>query len=187
MALAINIFKGPERREIIVRGQSYGADPPSPSPPGECVGAGGGHSLGGEGGWVVNILEDVRHSPVLYVCKYFVVQNIHLTRSLLEERIDIELELELGHVQVLDVLLYGGAALDPLPSLLLGVIRVSSSLLGGPTAKVKAQCCGSGMFIPDPGSDFFHPGSGSRIRTVSIPDPGSASKNLCILTQKNCF
>jgi hypothetical protein len=21
------------------------------------------------------------------------------------------------------------------------------------------QCCGSGMFIPDPGSDFFHPGS----------------------------
>ncbi len=31
------------------------------------------------------------------------------------------------------------------------------------------QCCGSGMFIPDPGSDFFP----SRIRTVSIPDPGS--------------
>jgi hypothetical protein len=29
------------------------------------------------------------------------------------------------------------------------------------------QCGGSGMFIPDPGSDFFHPGS--RIRTVSIP------------------
>jgi hypothetical protein len=34
------------------------------------------------------------------------------------------------------------------------------------------QCCGSGMFIPDPGSEFFHPGSriqgqkdfGSRIR-----------------------
>ncbi len=37
--------------------------------------------------------------------------------------------------------------------------------------------CGSGMFIPDP--TFFHPGS--RIRTVSIPDPGS-SKNLSILT-----
>jgi hypothetical protein len=34
--------------------------------------------------------------------------------------------------------------------------------------------------IPDP--TFFHPGS--RIRTVSIPDPGSASKNLSILTQK---
>ncbi len=34
------------------------------------------------------------------------------------------------------------------------------------------QCCGSGMFIPDPGPEFFHPGSqilgqnnsGSRIR-----------------------
>jgi hypothetical protein len=32
------------------------------------------------------------------------------------------------------------------------------------------QCCGSRMFIPDPGSEFFHPGSrvkkdsGSRIR-----------------------
>jgi hypothetical protein len=32
---------------------------------------------------------------------------------------------------------------------------------------------------------FFHPGS--RIRTVSIPDPGSASKNLSNLTQKNGF
>jgi hypothetical protein len=34
--------------------------------------------------------------------------------------------------------------------------------------------------IPDP--TFFHPGY--RIQTVSIPDPGSASKNLCILTPK---
>ncbi len=42
------------------------------------------------------------------------------------------------------------------------------------------QCCGSGMFIPDPGSNFFP----SRIRTVSIPDPGSSSKNLSILTRK---
>ncbi len=42
------------------------------------------------------------------------------------------------------------------------------------------QCCGSGMFIPDPGSDFFP----SRIRTVSIPDPGSSSKNLSTLTPK---
>ncbi len=40
------------------------------------------------------------------------------------------------------------------------------------------QCGGSGMFIPDP--TFFHPGS--RTRTVSIPDPGSSSKNLSILT-----
>jgi hypothetical protein len=34
--------------------------------------------------------------------------------------------------------------------------------------------------IPDP--TFFYPGS--RIRTVSIPDPGSSSKNLSILTLK---
>ncbi len=34
--------------------------------------------------------------------------------------------------------------------------------------------------IPDP--TFFH--LGSRIRTVSIPDPGSSSKNLSILTPK---
>ncbi len=34
--------------------------------------------------------------------------------------------------------------------------------------------------IPDP--RFFHPGS--RIRTVSIPDPGSSSKNLSILIPK---
>ncbi len=47
------------------------------------------------------------------------------------------------------------------------------------------QCGGSGMFIPDPGSDFFHPGS--RFRTVSIPDPGSASKNLSVLTPKKWF
>jgi hypothetical protein len=33
------------------------------------------------------------------------------------------------------------------------------------------------MFIPDPESDFFHPGS----KVYKIPDPGSASKNLSIL------
>ncbi len=51
-------------------------DPPSPSPPGECVthafGAGEDTLAGGEGVGV-NILEDVRHSSVLYVCKYFVL------------------------------------------------------------------------------------------------------------------
>jgi hypothetical protein len=32
----------------------------------------------GRGGWGVNILEDVRHSSVLYVCKYFVLEpNFH--------------------------------------------------------------------------------------------------------------
>ncbi len=40
------------------------------------------------------------------------------------------------------------------------------------------QCCGSGMFIPDP--TFFHPGS--ELSPFRIPDPGSASKNLSILT-----
>ncbi len=44
------------------------------------------------------------------------------------------------------------------------------------------QGCGSGMFIPGPGSDFFT----TRIRIISILDPGSASKKLSILTQK-CF
>ncbi len=38
------------------------------------------------------------------------------------------------------------------------------------------QCCGSGMFMPDP--NFFHPGSG--VKEI----PGSASKNLSILSQK---
>jgi hypothetical protein len=42
------------------------------------------------------------------------------------------------------------------------------------------QCCGSRRFIPDPGSEFF----ASWIRIFCIPDPGSASKNLSILTQK---
>jgi hypothetical protein len=37
-------------------------DPSSPSPPGECA-------FGGGGG-------DVRHSSVLYVCKYFVVYTV---------------------------------------------------------------------------------------------------------------
>jgi hypothetical protein len=29
-----------------------------------------------------------------------------------------------------------------------------------------SQCCGSGMFIPDPGSEFFHPGS--RVKNIRI-------------------
>ncbi len=43
--------------------------------------------------------------------------------------------------------------------------------------KLRKQCCGSGMY---PGSEFFP----SRILICSIPDPGSASKILSILTQK---
>ncbi len=41
----------------------------------------------------------------------------------------------------------------------------------------------AGMFIPDPGSEFFHPGS----RISGQKDPGSASKNLNIFNAKNCF
>jgi hypothetical protein len=33
-------------------------------------------SLGGERGGEINILEDARHSSVLYICKYFVLQDI---------------------------------------------------------------------------------------------------------------
>jgi hypothetical protein len=59
-----------------------------PPLPGDCVvyppafGAGGGHTRWVERGWGVNILEDARHSSVLYVCKYFVVTtNYHYTVS----------------------------------------------------------------------------------------------------------
>ncbi len=45
----------------------------TPSPPGKCVGAGGGHTRWVERGVGVNILEDARHSSVLYMCKYFVL------------------------------------------------------------------------------------------------------------------
>jgi hypothetical protein len=42
------------------------------------------------------------------------------------------------------------------------------------------QFCGSGMFITDPGSEFFHPG----YRNQGLKDPGSASKNLSIFNPK---
>ncbi len=74
------------RREIIVRGQSYGWRLPKYWQPipltARRVGTprlwcgGRTHSPGGEGcAWGVNILEDVRHSSVLYVCKYFVLRT----------------------------------------------------------------------------------------------------------------
>ncbi len=46
---------------------------------------------------------------------------------------------------------------------------------------VHKQCCGSEMFIPDPGSEFFHPGS----LIQGQKDPGSGSKNLGIFYPKN--
>jgi hypothetical protein len=58
---------------------------------------------------------------------------------------------------------------------------IAADLLGTKNILHRYQCCGSGMFILVPGSEFFSiPDSGS----FSIPDPGSASKNLSILTQK---
>jgi hypothetical protein len=57
-------------------------DPPPPSPPGECVPpprlafvAGGGHTRQVERGWGINILEDARHSSVLYLYRILFVVN----------------------------------------------------------------------------------------------------------------
>jgi hypothetical protein len=54
--------------------------PPPPPPPARLFSGAGGrtHSLGGGGGWGVNILtrtivRKARHCSVLYICKYFVV------------------------------------------------------------------------------------------------------------------
>jgi hypothetical protein len=51
--------------------------PPPPSPPGECVPpafvAGGGHTHRVERGVGVNILEDARHSSVLYLYRILFV------------------------------------------------------------------------------------------------------------------
>jgi hypothetical protein len=48
------------------------------------------------------------------------------------------------------------------------------------------QCCGSGMFITDPGSEFFHPVPDPGSRVKKIPDSGSGSllKNLSIFNPK---
>ncbi len=43
-------------------------------------GAGGWHTRWVERGWGINILEDARHSSVLYICKYF-VQSPHNSRN----------------------------------------------------------------------------------------------------------
>jgi hypothetical protein len=53
-------------------------DPPPPSPPGECgpLVRGEDTLAGWRGGWEVNILEDARHSSVLYICMYFVGPQI---------------------------------------------------------------------------------------------------------------
>jgi hypothetical protein len=50
-----------------------------------------------------------------------------------------------------------------------------------PSPHSSYQCCGSGIFIPDP--NFFH----SEARIQGQKDSDSASKNLSILTQKIVF
>jgi hypothetical protein len=58
-------------------------DPPTPSPPGECVppafGAGGGNTRWVERGWGVKSSEDARHCSVIYICKYFVYLHDRLS------------------------------------------------------------------------------------------------------------
>jgi hypothetical protein len=44
------------------------------------------------------------------------------------------------------------------------------------------QCCGSKMFVPDPVSEVFHPGS--RVKKLTDPEFGSAAKNLSISNPK---
>jgi hypothetical protein len=56
----------------------------------------------------------------------------------------------------------------------------------GPDRQIRyllPQCCGPGMFIPDPNFSLPDPGSKKH------PDPGSesASKNISIFNPKNCF
>jgi hypothetical protein len=61
--------------------------------------------------------------------------------------------------------------------------KVSASGLIKEVMTMNLQCCGSGMFIPDP--TFFYPGS--RVKKIPDPGSGSASKNLNIFNPKNCF
>jgi hypothetical protein len=47
------------------------------------------------------------------------------------------------------------------------------------------------MFVPDPGSNFFHPGSsripdlGSRVKKATDPGTGSATMNVSIFNPKH--
>ena len=57
--------------------------PASVYPP--AFGTGVGHTRWVERGWGVNILEDARHSSVLFICKYF-VDFIYILRSNKKQR-----------------------------------------------------------------------------------------------------
>jgi hypothetical protein len=83
------------RREIIVRGQSYWwlasskiLTPHRPASVYPLLLVRVEDTLAGwRGGWGVNILEDVRHSSVLYVCKYF-VSSCSIILNTRKERLD---------------------------------------------------------------------------------------------------
>ncbi len=49
----------------------------------------------------------------------------------------------------------------------------------------KNQCCGPGIFIPDP--NFLIPDPGSRAKKFRNNGSGSASKNLSIFNSNKCF
>jgi hypothetical protein len=61
---------------------------PPPPAPGECVPpafvAGRGHTRWVEWGVGVTVLEDARHSSVLYICKYFVGMDVVLVSMMRE-------------------------------------------------------------------------------------------------------
>ncbi len=68
--------------------------PPPPHRPAivypSAFGAGGGHTRWVERGWGVNILKDARHSPVLYIRKYFCSTTGKPTRSFATERVSLD-------------------------------------------------------------------------------------------------
>ncbi len=87
---------------------------------------------------------------------------------------DLLVDLDLEHLQV------GGGAVPRVHPHVRG--RPAEQVSKKRSAKVRerevtsARCCGSGMFIPDPESDFLP----SRIPDPNFFHPGSASKNLNI-------
>jgi hypothetical protein len=42
--------------------------------------------------------------------------------------------------------------------------------------KINNQFCGSGMFKPDPGSEFFYPGSRVKNKNLDFLNPETVSK-----------
>jgi hypothetical protein len=140
-----------------------------PSTPGECVppafGA-GGTLAGWRGRWGGQILEDARHSSVLYICKYFVIystyyKEVRICRLGLGGCVEYRHQVHIRAVQLRGrnaknrIQNYAGRHRERKPNV---EKRVQRDLLTGNSI----QCCGSSMFIPDPDC-FYH--SGSRIQS----------------------